>query len=1235
MIEFEREIDFERMVRRFLQKVCFDVSDKIAKKKSKLSSPLVNVERLSYEDVEDYILRKVCAVSDYNSTTSKYLSQDKAQDLLSLIENHERLVLLSDAGAGKTTELKRLAAYYSRKESPFYPYWGSLNKYVNQSIPELLPTSWSQVPEEQLLIILDGLDEIESKNKNDAIRQIELFSENHPTSHVIVSCRANFYNTEVKNLSGTLSRFSSYVLLDLAKPEIEEYVKSKLGSQSQVFYNAINYEHLDSLLGIPFYLIRLVKLFSEASQLPQSKAELFEDLLVARFELDKNHYRTTIELNEKRENIIGTLEQIALVMESLGRNYISDSEYRAIIPDESVRELVKYCTAWKREKEEPAKWQFEHNNFQEYLAARMLSRQPLEVIKSFLSFAPNHCKIIPTWANTLSFLVSILDRDCVLLDELLKWILEIEPELAVKFEVDRLDNETRIRIFTEIFNEYKEKKIYIDRHKYEHRDLARFGQSDQVCEFLISEVENPGHVTTLVNAIELLRYSNIPSSQKPQVISLLMNYSLNESEEYIQNRALLAMADLGLNSQEVVKQVVARLRSSKSEWVRYGLYYFLYNSDYLDDYIDIFLDGIKYTLGDTNRLMDEFWHLSVGLEKVSSPEAIIQILAYYESHPEELHTSYGSSHRNILATIVKKAADNYPAYPSIFDSVFNLTMSLIKKGAEKEADALNPFFDATQTRVRAFQQVFSQRSNIEEALMIQAFLANNDCLEFFAQEYVNRNITNDDVWLFQHYLGSLNFNLYLAFNELINKKSGNKFILQPSRNIKEERKLRREQGLNLLFDKPAFITELKAIFDREDKNSFTKEDLLNIKVKNRGGEYFSELAYRTLFRMADGQAVSDKPAIDWLDRNWEWFSISNLYEYLSNDPEINLSSSQVEWIAKWCYQHIDEVDFKTALNSDKRGSSSASFTAIWLWFFLRKFDLEFPKTTLLDLVSFDWIEGHQLAGISYLEDKLSQQEMADRIIENLKAGINSNDILKNHIDYCKRHSINEVIPFALNTIRDKTRDIWVREVALDTVEELSRSLSDLELLLPEITDEFKWKLFERLIRKECTICISYLREILQSGDEQEQVKAAIFLIELQDLEGLKYYVDLVEKEKRYIGGSYDKSPLKPIRTIEAIPLLIRLLTVSYQENFTHHEFYRIDQAVLNSLETVALQSDEAYHKVRNSLLQFIKEMSEMLESITFLYVFIDNLERSYYTRKSQNLSLDKAISNVNSLTLEP
>jgi len=84
-------------------------------------------------------------------------------DLADVIERQRRIILLCDAGVGKSTELKRIAALCSQPGSRFHVELISLNKYVNQSIPEMLCTHWAQVPGDQLFVILDGFDELRAR----------------------------------------------------------------------------------------------------------------------------------------------------------------------------------------------------------------------------------------------------------------------------------------------------------------------------------------------------------------------------------------------------------------------------------------------------------------------------------------------------------------------------------------------------------------------------------------------------------------------------------------------------------------------------------------------------------------------------------------------------------------------------------------------------------------------------------------------------------------------------------------------------------------------------------------------------------------------------------------------------------------------------------------------------------------------------------------------------------------
>jgi predicted NACHT family NTPase len=441
----------------------------------------VEIAPHDYPEVKPYLPRKVCETKDAGPFSLYLLSEEKVHDLAEVIGRQKRVILLCDAGVGKTTELKRIASLYSKEDSRFHVELVSLNKYISQSIPELLHPHWDQVPEDKLLVALDGFDEIESQNRKTVVRHIESFVEAHPGVHILISCRTNFYSRETDHFSGTLLHFDSYTLLDLTDEVIHEYLGQALGNRRRAFCKSVEDNQLTDLLRSPFYLTRLVELFRDKGRLPSTKAGIFEELVHRSLKFDAEKFRTTDDLSDKRRQIVETLERLALAIEALGRNYITHDEYHEIVPDSGARELIGYCALWEKRGNEEITWQFTHNNFQEYLAARVLSRHPLSVIKDFISFESDHPKIIPSWANTLSFLFSILSSEEPKFFQLLEWVESIEPEAIVKSEPDKITVTVRHVFLKRVFDDYKQKEIVIDHEKFSYGELARFGQSIAPC----------------------------------------------------------------------------------------------------------------------------------------------------------------------------------------------------------------------------------------------------------------------------------------------------------------------------------------------------------------------------------------------------------------------------------------------------------------------------------------------------------------------------------------------------------------------------------------------------------------------------------------------------------------------------------------------------------------------------------------------------------------------------------
>jgi hypothetical protein len=283
------------------------------------------------------------------------------------------------------------------------------------------------------------------------------------------------------------------------------------------------------------------------------------------------------------------------------------------------------------------------------------------------------------------------------------------------------------------------------------------------------------------------------------------------------------------------------------------------------------------------------------------------------------------------------------------------------------------------------------------------------------------------------------------------------------------------------------------------------------------------------------------------------------------------------------------------------------------------------------MLSFDWVEGHKIVGIAYLEELLDESDITTRILKNLQEGIQNNDVLKNHIDYCKRHNIKEVIPVVLDEIPNPERSVEVREIALETFCELSGNTFELEQILPKIKDDFKWSVVEKLLKQNSKYPQIFLLDILANGNEEEKLKAAAYLIQIQDLEGLKYYVEWTKKHKQFTERSFVTSPIISLRTLESVPFLIELLKISYQEDFVQDDFYRLDRLILDTLAVIAVQSDKHYVEIKKVIENFIDQYRLVIKNVNFLYVFLEKIEQRYYISKSEKLSISDVIKKLENI----
>lgn len=394
-------------------------------------TPYVSLDTVSkelYGIPGDYIPRKVVphtvAMLDI---FERAFQESEPLSMTEALEESDHLLILSDAGHGKSIELQNLAGILSK--TPLFPFLYSLGPYCGGTICALLPEPYRVLPPEYLVLLFDGYDEMQENERSEFMRRLQSFLRDHPSVKVVISSRSNFCKAEVENRSQTFRGFQVYDLDDLTDTDIQEFL-SRQAVDIDRFMAAVKQSETGYLLQNPFYLTRLVRLYQKYGQLP-GKAEVMDYLI-----LDDPKFQGDLE--ERRRDLFVLLEKAAFAMQLMQRSALDDVvEYQELFGLED-RKLLKYSGLLRKE---GTCWRFSHNNFKEYLAAKFLSALPQEEAIHYFSDGQG---IKMSWVNTFGFFVSIAQEW-----DVKSWALEHAPSALVKFEPDHLELDVRVSIFKE------------------------------------------------------------------------------------------------------------------------------------------------------------------------------------------------------------------------------------------------------------------------------------------------------------------------------------------------------------------------------------------------------------------------------------------------------------------------------------------------------------------------------------------------------------------------------------------------------------------------------------------------------------------------------------------------------------------------------------------------------------------------------------------------------------------
>lgn len=571
--------------------------------------------------VEYHIPRTVKLVTLPQKALAETLT-DRECSLSDLTIKCPRLVVLGSAGMGKSTELKQLALQLTEVCCPFH---FALNTFTGaRTLEQMLPSEWLAAGQSKVLL-LDGLDELLPEDAERVKREIGRFANVYPEIPIVVSCRSNFYTLPVEGVGGSLSDFAVATLEPLTPAAVQTYItKAHPSVDPESFLNQIHQRGLIALLENPFWVIAMVEFHQEHENLGQSITELLEYLIDRNFKRDASHYDGSIPLTEQRHELFRHLETIACCMNITGTRTITDTEVAELLSDREAYCLVRCSGTFSKDGNDH--WQFKHGYFQEFLSARLLSRQTFDRILPLIRSASD--TVLPGWQNTLTLLLNILPKGSTLFCQLVDWLAEYDPAGLIAMEPEKLNDDLRTRIFKSIFNYYKEKDIWLDDKKVVQTDYARFGGNDDCIRFLIDEAcDTANRRRTRLNALNILQSYDFSSCRLNRVIVDRLMQTLagsDISDDYLIGEIVKSIHAIGPDYQ-IINTIYEQLKCSHDDHIRHALYKLLFDNNLHEERIDYFLHGLTIS----NRIWGLERNILDVISQCKTPRTLRRILAFW------------------------------------------------------------------------------------------------------------------------------------------------------------------------------------------------------------------------------------------------------------------------------------------------------------------------------------------------------------------------------------------------------------------------------------------------------------------------------------------------------------------------------------------------------------------------------------------------------------------------------